>query len=714
MVARRRRGWVVAVVVAMVGAGVVGAVPGAAAKEVTGSAIVVSGGTDSNAWVDDASNSTITWRGDRSAVIVTGTHPDGSNDSYAWFFSPGAAAELPTEGTHDVSASGPLSLLVGEGSRSSCHVEGTVFVRQLAFDDTGAPTSLAVDWEGRCGTATSGQVRVASDVAYGGLDVPEALDFGRVTMGEIPPATSLVVRARGTQAPVVTSVAVAAEAGQEPQYVVLHGGDGCTGRTLTNLQTCTIRLRPAPTAPRYTSGSHGLLLGTADGATGLTSLRDEGVSMSQRGQYTPMTGRVMDTRKGLGVRKGAVGPGGTVTLKVAGRGVVPASGTAAAVLNLTVTGTTRAGHVTAYPAGSTRPTASNINFPAGWTGANLVTVPIGSNGSVSFFNNAGSAHLVADLVGIYSTGPFTSLGRTTDFYPHEPTRLFDSRTVWKERLGPNEYFAVRADYGAAMNDRVEALVLNVTATGTTGTSYLSATDIEPRNAPPSTSTLNYTKGLTAANMAVVPRVAATSTSLRVPTVWVANTGSASTHVVIDVVGFFATPQDGDYGLRYRSLAPTRVVDTRRDLGVASLGAGKVQRVQVPTSVAGRDTYSLVGNLTGVAPSTNTYLTAWDAGARPTASNLNLMRGATRANSAWPGLDTGNGFRLHNASGSVEAVMDVSGTFEGFPQLPDTIAGVPFVLGSTGSAVAAPVVRRPAVEAPKASDVAPRVSAVGGR
>ncbi len=712
MVARRRRGWVVAVVVAMVGAGVVGAAPGVAAKEVTGSAIVVSGGTDSSAWVDDASNSTITWRGDRSAVIVTGTHTDGSNDSYAWFFSPGAAVELPTEGTHDVSASGPLSLLVGEGSRSSCHVEGTVFVRQLAFDDTGAPTSLAVDWEGRCGTATSGQVRVASDVAYGGLDVPEALDFGRVTMGEIPPATSLVVRARGTQAPVVTNVAVAAEAGQEPQYVVLHGGDGCTGRTLTNLQTCTIRLRPAftsrPTAEPRPRPRHG---GRGDGPD---DPADEGVSMSQRGQYTPMTGRVMDTRKGLGVRKGAVGPGGTVTLKVAGRGAVPASGTAAAVLNLTVTGTTRAGHVTAYPAGSTRPTASNINFPAGWTGANLVTVPLGSNGSVSFFNNAGSAHLVADLVGIYSTGPFTSLGSTTDFYPHEPTRLFDSRTVWKERLGPNEYFAVRADYGAAMNDRVEALVLNVTATGTTGTSYLSATDTEPRYAPPSTSTLNYTKGLTAANMAVVPRVAATSTALRVPTVWVANTGSASTHVVIDVVGYFATPQDDDYGLRYRSLAPTRVVDTRRDLGVASLPAGTVQRVPVSTSVAGRDTFSLVGNLTGVAPSTNTYLTAWDAGARPTASNLNLMRGATRANSAWPGLDTGNGFRLHNASGSVEAVMDVSGTFERFPQFPDTIAGVPFVLGATGSAVAAPVIKAPAVRAPKAPASAPRVSAVGGR
>ncbi|QIM21287.1 hypothetical protein G7075_09315 [Phycicoccus sp. HDW14] len=673
----RRRGWVAVVVGALAVAPFVGALPAAEAAGAAASAIVSTGGSSESAWVDDDSNSTMTWEGQRNAVYLTGTHADGSNPSYAWFFVQNGVADLPTSGEHPVSASGPLSLLYSEGSSSSCQVEGTVTVRELTFDGSGSPTSLAVDWTGDCGGSPSGQVRAGSTVPYGGIDVVPTVEFGTVVMGEIAPAKSLVVTGHGSEAPAVTSTEVGAEAGQEPQYVKVHAGDGCTGRTLADHETCAVQLRPAFTRADNRSGSHPFLVHTADGATSRTLLRNDGSWISQRGQLTPLSGRVMDTRKGTGVRKGAVGPGQTVTLKVAGRGVIPSSGTAAAVLNLTVTGSTRAGHVTAYPAGSTRPTASSINFPAGWTGANLVTVPLGSNGSVSFFNNAGSVHLVADLVGVYAKDKVAPLGRNTDFYPHDPTRLFDSRSDWRERLGPNQYFGVRADYGAATNGRVEALAVNITATGTTGTSYLSATDIEPQYGPPSTSTLNYTKGLTAANMAVVPRAASGSPGLEVPTIWIANTGSASTHVIVDVVGYFAQEQEGDLGLRFRPLKPTRVVDTRTDLGLTSIGTNVVKRVQAPTSVAGRETFSLVGNLTGVTPSSNTYLTSWDAGPRPTASNLNLMKGVTRANSAWPGLDTGNGFRLHNAAGTLGVVMDVTGSFERFPQYPETIAGEPF-------------------------------------
>jgi hypothetical protein len=228
-------------------------------------------------------------------------------------------------------------------------------------------------------------------------------------------------------------------------------------------------------------------------------------------------------------------------------------------------------------------------------------------------------------------------------------------------------------------------VLNVTSTGTTGSGYLSATEYLPQWNPPGTSTLNYTRGLTSANMAVVRRDPNVSGS-EPPTIWIANTGNASTHVVVDIVGYMAQETNEDPGLRFHALAPTRVVDTRKDVGLASVGAGTVKRVQAPRSVAGRDTWSLVANLTGVAPSANTYLTTWDAGPRPTASNLNLMKGVTRANSAWPGLDTGNGFRLHNATGSVDVVTDVTGSFELFPASLDTLAGVPFPpLGAASTA-----------------------------
>jgi len=50
--------------------------------------------------------------------------------------------------------------------------------------------------------------------------------------------------------------------------------------------------------------------------------------------------------------------------------------------------------------------ASNLNFVAGQTVPNAVTVKVGSGGAVSVFVNAGCAHVVVDVVGYFtSTGP---------------------------------------------------------------------------------------------------------------------------------------------------------------------------------------------------------------------------------------------------------------------------------------------------------------------
>ena len=59
------------------------------------------------------------------------------------------------------------------------------------------------------------------------------------------------------------------------------------------------------------------------------------------------------------------------------------------VLNLTAVATAAPGYFTLYPSGVARPTASSINFPKGWTGANMVTVPVGADGKVALYNSAG-------------------------------------------------------------------------------------------------------------------------------------------------------------------------------------------------------------------------------------------------------------------------------------------------------------------------------------
>ena len=112
--------------------------------------------------------------------------------------------------------------------------------------------------------------------------------------------------------------------------------------------------------------------------------------------------RMLDTRDGTGAAKTAVAASGTVALQVTGRGGVPATGVSAVVLNVTVTDTQAPGYVTAYPSGTTKPLASNLNFLANTTIPNLVVVKVGSNGQVNLYNGSTSSiDLVADIAGYY-------------------------------------------------------------------------------------------------------------------------------------------------------------------------------------------------------------------------------------------------------------------------------------------------------------------------
>ncbi|MGW7459570.1 hypothetical protein ACWGIO_17905, partial [Streptomyces sp. NPDC054797] len=111
--------------------------------------------------------------------------------------------------------------------------------------------------------------------------------------------------------------------------------------------------------------------------------------------------RLMDTREGLGVPQAKVGGGQVVTLPVAGVEGIPETGVKAVVLNVTATNPTASSYVSVFPSGTTRTSASNLNFSAGQTIPNLVIVPV-VDGKVSFYNNAGTVDLIADITGYFS------------------------------------------------------------------------------------------------------------------------------------------------------------------------------------------------------------------------------------------------------------------------------------------------------------------------
>ena len=111
--------------------------------------------------------------------------------------------------------------------------------------------------------------------------------------------------------------------------------------------------------------------------------------------------RLMDTRDGAPTIDGrfsghvASAEAETFNLAVAGRAGVP-FGAGAVALNVTVTSPTRPGYLTIHPQGAARPTASNLNFEAGQTIANMVMVPLGGSGQISIYLTDGAPNGLHD------------------------------------------------------------------------------------------------------------------------------------------------------------------------------------------------------------------------------------------------------------------------------------------------------------------------------
>ncbi len=186
----------------------------------------------------------------------------------------------------------------------------------------------------------------------------------------------------------------------------------------------------------------------------------------------------------------------------------------AVVINVTETGATAGGYVTVYPDGTTRPTASNLNYPAGDTRANLVTVKLGSNGRLAFTATS-TVQLIGDVAGYYLGGTPTTAGA---FVSLDPSRVLDTRSS-NGATGPvagwSTIHVQVAGRGGVPSSNVSAVVMNVTETGATAGGYV--TVYPDGTTKPTASNLNYPAGDTRANLATVKlgstgRLALTATS----------------------------------------------------------------------------------------------------------------------------------------------------------------------------------------------------------
>jgi len=243
----------------------------------------------------------------------------------------------------------------------------------------------------------------------------------------------------------------------------------------------------------------------------VSTLADTDVVVDVSGAYTPAADgarfapipptRLLDTRATI-----PLAPGGVAVVRLPG----PAT---AATVNLTATGADGPGYLAAFPCDRSPPLASNLNYGASDTVANLAVVPAAPDGTICVLGSA-RTDVVVDLLGTY--GP-TGLR----YQAATPVRLLDTRAGaggWSGRPAPFQALDLPVVAGAT------ALAVTVTTVAPDGAGF---TTLYPcGGARPLASNLNYAAWSPAtANAADVAQPACV-------------TAQARAHEVVDLAGWW--------------------------------------------------------------------------------------------------------------------------------------------------------------------------------
>jgi uncharacterized delta-60 repeat protein len=260
------------------------------------------------------------------------------------------------------------------------------------------------------------------------------------------------------------------------------------------------------------------------------------------------------------------------------------------------------------------------------------------------------------------TANFTAVAVTgLRFVPVTPCRVADTRNPNGPFGGPiisdgtSRSFTIPSS-SCGIPSTALAYSLNVTVVPPGPLGFLT---IWPTGQPqPTVSTLNSLDGRIKANAAIV--VAGTSGAV---SVFASNTS----HVILDINGYFTTPASAPSGLVFFPVTPCRVIDTRGPtgpLGGPILGAGSTRTVPVLSSTcglpAGALAYSL--NMTVVPTGALSFLTTWPTGqSQPLVSTLNDPTGTIVANAAIVPSGTGGSINVF-VPNQTDLIIDVNGYF----------------------------------------------------
>jgi len=336
-------------------------------------------------------------------------------------------AIAPTKGTF-------LSLFPDGTSRSSSNLNpqaGAVVANLVEvgvstagkidlFNDLGT-INVAVDIEGYVSSSSTGLFTSTSPVricdtrtAGGGItanrcDTPHTMAIG--------PGGTLTFNVDGSPSPVpgtgVSAVVFNLTAIDPTVKTVLTAFAGGTTRpTASNVNIDAHQALPNRVIVPVTcaSGHCSVSIWNSVGTVNVAVDVDGWFTTGSGAQFTAVTpARICNTQFGnpsdggqtSGCAKATIGAGHLLNIDVTGIDGVPLDAVAV-VLNVTVVNATTSTFVTVYPGTSSRPTASDLNVASFLPVPNLVVAQVGTDGTISLFNDLGNVNLIVDVLGFYS------------------------------------------------------------------------------------------------------------------------------------------------------------------------------------------------------------------------------------------------------------------------------------------------------------------------
>jgi hypothetical protein len=326
-------------------------------------------------------------------------------------------------------------------------------------------------------------------------------------------------------------------------------------------------------------------------------------------------------------------------------------------MNVAVADSTAGGNITAYPDDVAFPATSNLNFTAGQTVPNLVTVQVGADDVVDLRNaSVGTSDLLADVEGYYvasSSGAY--------YLPNSPQRILDTRkgigaAATPVPAGGTVTLDVPQCVSGSGADKLTAaavaVAMNVTVVSPTSSGYI--TVFPGQTTVPDSSNLNFTPGETVPNL-VVAKVGADGT------VELKNGSPGTVELIADLEGCYSATLGG----AFVPVTPYRALDTRTGLGeflgqAATVPPHDYTNWQSSFADPTGDSVAAVMNVTVTRPRAGGDITAFATpGSLPNASNLNFTAGQTVPNLVMVGSPTA---LYNNSVGSTDLVVDMYGFF----------------------------------------------------